>query len=485
MLFRSVLKLNSIENKLSNKEFDIKKDSLIIFDEFDSLYDPLKSDLNFPIGEKQDIYNYIDKKILEFYVKLIKSIIINNNNINDKEDFKNFLNDFKNKNELYNEYIDFILKRVKEENFINKIKENLSNNIIIDQISENDINIFYRGYLKQNEIQKIKNLQNDINPIFTKYKDYETKKFDIGNFDNKNKNKNNLIILKLYEILLICLNKIHNKDYGFPNEKSHNNLFISVPYSHVNNPVRNSNFSDLDINFFTTVLTYFYSDFRIFDIKNIINIIKNKLNLYKDYVNEEILIKTIYPYNLMINENNTSILLNTNYDLDENKSLLNDYLNNFNNLNKNDKMNYKEIYIVDNIINELKVSPNFYNCSFIDIMCKNFSLKKSGFSGTVNIKLPILDNSKIEDCDYIINKDSDKYNNEFVKIEEISKDNGSIYIALLGLFGQNDLYFYDSDFEKNKKFDSIINIINEDEYDCFIDSGAFLIDFTKIGRAHV
>ena len=113
-------------------------------------------------------------------------------------------------------------------------------------------------------------------------------------------------------------------------------------------------------------------------------------------------------------------------------------------------------------------------------MTKNFSKRKTGFSGTVNIKLPILDDTKIHDCDYKINKESDVYENEFVDINEISQDNGSMYLAILGLFSKKkDLYTFDKSNNKEVKINNIIKVINENNYDSFIDSGAFLIDYTS------
>ena len=402
------LKLNYVEdNKLNNKILNVIKDrSLIIFDEFDSLYNPLNSDLNFPIGENKNIDNIIKKSIIEFYIDLI--IFIESNNLS-KVDVTT-LNSFKS---TYNKY-------------------------------EKNINLLLRN--KDDYIQ----VKNDDKII-------------------------NLKILKLYEILKDCLNLIYNKDYGFPNKISHSDLRFAVPYSHVDNPIKNSKFSDIDINFFMTSLTYIKSDFRIYDIRNIIKIIQDKLNIVKDLSSEDMLLKFIEPYNKIIGEDNINNLLLLNYDLDENEHYLEKYLENFNK-NQN-KMEYLKYYLENNIINELELSTTFYNCSFIDIMSKNFSKRKTGFSGTVNIKLPILDNQEVNDCNYKINKNS-YYHNEFVDINEIPQDNGSIYLAILGLFSdKKDLYTFDKFTDKNDKIDNIIKIINENKYDSFIDSGAFLIDY--------
>ena len=71
----------------------IKKRSLLIFDEFDSLYNPLNSDLNFPINDKKNIYEIIDESIINFYLDLIEFIFSNYNEINEinEEMLDNFL----------------------------------------------------------------------------------------------------------------------------------------------------------------------------------------------------------------------------------------------------------------------------------------------------------------------------------------------------------------------------------------------------------
>ena len=141
-----------------------------------------------------------------------------------------------------------------------------------------------------------------------------------------------------------CLNLIYNKDYGFPTIKSHNDLEFAVPYSHVDNPVENSKFSDIDINFFMTYLTYIKSDFRIYDIKNIIKIIQTKLNLVKKIFNDNNLIDFIKPYNDMIGEFNIKNLLLVDYNLNENEHYLEKYKSYFNNLD------VKKNYIIKNIM---------------------------------------------------------------------------------------------------------------------------------------
>merc|ERR1712227_385078 len=206
---------------------------------------------------------------------------------------------------------------------------------------------------------------------------------------------------------------------------------------------------------------------------------KYKLNIVKNLTNDNsLMLNLIEPYNKMIGENNTENLLKINFNAKENEHYLEEYKNYFNNLNDKTKNRFKKYYLLNNIISELKVSPEFYNCSFIDIMCKNFCLKKTGFSGTANIKLPILDDNEIDNCKYKINSSNDSYKNEFTGICPSNADNGSIYLSILGLFSNfRDLHKFNK--KKENKFEQILDIIRNENYDSFIDSGAFLIDFTS------
>ena len=465
--------------------------------EFDSLYNPLNSDLNFPINEEENIYKIIDKEIILFYVDLIEFLLNNHNKIPKLDE--NILDSFLERYDNYKSNIDLIKNYLNEKNIEKELElvvDKKAKVIKIDYISEKKINVNYidnKNLINQNikgEIDDQLGVNSNLS-FMNEVKLPERDFLESGNEDAKFK----LSVLKLFIIFESSINLIYNKDYGFPNEKSHADKKFSVPYSYVNNPIENSKFSDIDINFFMTTLTYFYSDIRIYDIKNIIKIIKYKLNIVKNLVNDNsLMLNLIKPYDLMIGETNAENLLKINYNAEENEYYLENYKNHFNKLNNEEKNSLKKYYLLNNVISELKVSPQFYNCSFIDIMCKNFSLHKTGFSGTVNIKLPILDDSDIDNCNYKINSNSISYKNEFTGICPSNADNGSIYLSILGLFSNfKDLHKFinnedefenkegefDKDKSKEDKFKQILDIIRSNNYDSFIDSGAFLIDFTS------
>merc|ERR1712227_268813 len=300
-----VLKLNYVEEDIFNNNIlnSIRDNSLIVFDEFDSLYNPLNSDLNFPIKDDKKIYKIIDEKIILFYVELIEFLFNNYNIIPELNE--NILNKFESKNAKYKPNIDLLKNYLKDKDLVNLKYDN--NNILDNDLDEQQI------------------------------------KFE-------------LIFLKLFDIFESCIKLMYNKDYGFPNEKSHKDKKFAVPYSYVNDPIENSKFSNVDINFFMTILTYFYTDIRIYDIKNIIKIIKDKLSITKHLTNENsVLLNFIKPYYEMIGENDVKKIIKINYNVDDNNHYLEEYKNYFNNLDIKKKNEFKKYYILENVISELKV----------------------------------------------------------------------------------------------------------------------------------
>ena len=361
------LKLNYVEkNNLDDEILKVIRDqSLIIFDEFDSLYNPLNSDLNFPVRDEKKIYEIIDEKIILFFVDLIEFLLNKYNNIPklDEDILDSFLNESSQelvpvselssesvvkKNGKYKPYIELLKNYFNEKKLKKKLESVIHKKakvIKIDYISEKEINLNYidnKNLITEdikNEIDNELNVNSKLNFV------NEVNISEKENLVSNNKDaKFKLSVLKLYDIFESSINLIYNKDYGFPNEKSHKDKQFAVPFSYVNNPVENSKFSDIDINFFMTTLTYFYSDIRIYDIKNIIKIIKEKLNIVKSIINDNsLLLNFIKPYDEMIGEKDTLKLININYNADENKHYLEEYKNYFNNLDNEKKMSLRNI----------------------------------------------------------------------------------------------------------------------------------------------
>ena len=197
--------------------------------------------------------------------------------------------------------------------------------------------------------------------------------------NNINYNINKLTIKKLLEILKLCLNKEFKKDYGFPTNESHEDLNFSIPYSHVNNPIKNSKFSNIDINFIFTILTYFKSEIRMYDIKNMLQIIKKKINTFKIILTDEMYLEIIKPYDKMIDLEILKDFLNESKDKDDESynKIEEKCYDKFNGLDDFEKYNIKYFYLKKEILKKLNISPEYFNCSFIDIMCNEFCEKKN------------------------------------------------------------------------------------------------------------
>lgn len=357
------IKLNNLI--LSNNLFDIfKNNSIFIIDEFDSLYDPLRCELNYPIPNPN------------FPSQIKKSELINP--------------------KIYSE-------------IINKIQA--------DILSE-------------------------------KYN------FNFGDSDSR-------VINKITNTYNICQNLIYNKDYGFPLDKSHTNLFISVPYTAVSVPIPGSYFSEIDINIILTSYCYFYSDLRLLDLVNIF-LELDKIVSYFEKILEipHIILLISQIYGLYI----TRIFFDNHYiikNLNNNSPQLikNIYSNIKSDFENNIGLKYGLLnnYLKNNIIGNLNYNPTQFNSSFQDIIGSNFSKYKIGFSGTLNLNLPVYQNPDFE----------------FTGINYIKSDIGNIYIAILGLLFDNPKIFGINNNNINI-LELITDILFENSYNIFLDSGAFL-----------
>ncbi|ARF10745.1 hypothetical protein Hokovirus_3_18 [Hokovirus HKV1] len=336
-------------------------DTILIIDEFDSLYDVLKSDLNFPTGESSNIIDAIN----------------NDNNVTD---------------------------------------------FIIDELMKDEINI--------------KNIETFLN-------------------DNKYKN-----LQKLLNSINFCINNKYNYHYGFANDNKYN-IFLATPYSHAFNPINGSQFSDIDILFIYTILCYKYSPIRTDDIYLFILDVIEKYKMFKySYV-------SINP-SIFIEKYSNNILQNIDIDMLSQKTPKELYhyvetiMPNINNKSKDNLTKFKIQYINDFILGMLKYYKTMLNASFIDIISDKFIKLKTGFSGTINIDLPI----------YLQNEHT------FKNVIMTSEDEGAILTAMLNLTGNN---LNDSVLKINSQdtniLENLVSLILPLNISCLIDVGAFFKEY--------
>jgi hypothetical protein len=241
----------------------------------------------------------------------------------------------------------------------------------------------------------------------------------------------------------------YNKDYGFGLQHTHNNLFVAVPYATINTPIKDSYFSDLKLSIILTILAYKQTKLRKVDV---IRIMKEKkkiygdINFYEDFKIklENTIFDNVYiKYaNLIEKISDENILFDKIYAEVQDTLTVDDY---------NQYIRENIMYILQDYI---KVGTKQINSSFLDIMNCNFAKYKVAFSGTVNLSLPKYENTQYEFTNIITNEQS----------------MGSIYAAILN--GKNNYV--------GNNIENIIKCIGRNTYDCFIDIGAILKDYSDI-----
>jgi len=390
------------------------QNNLVIYDEIDTIMDPIKSELNI-INHN----NMIELDNIDYRFKLIYSLIMDIY-FPTRDDYRLQLN----------------------EKYINNTFFHITN------IDENTYNILKLIYDKNSFLQDYKS-----------YIDFDNKNLNIK---NKEINKKNLDIKKLYHIKNIIFNtipyiltKIHRKDYGLQEDyvnSSNKYDLIAIPYLSHNTPSKGSEFVDQNLTIAFTILSY-YDNLGTHLRHNEVNLLlKYYDNLYKQELelleyNSTSIYKFLEEVNKEINKINkinkidvTKIIYGINV-FDK---------NDFDKISKTNIGKYNFLYYV--LLPKLLIPIYQTNISTIDIINGYISPYRCGFSGTPTVCIP-------EDItDYKINN-----------IIYNTYDDPSICYAIMGLL-QNS--------SPNIIINNIIELFNIiDQYDVLIDSGAYLISY--------
>jgi hypothetical protein len=329
---------------------DYRDNTILVIDEFDMVIDPLKSDLNFPIGDYQNI---------DFQDILIKIIL----NIT---------------NELFTKYHTYMLRSDRTDQKLNKLiirKIMLEMHDVKYQSVKDMMKKLYQGGVKK--INKNKNIE-QFNAL-TKDENMRIKQFhepDLAKGHRGGNLPDQLLlyfIRETYRTYCNVLSLLLDKDYGWDKPDSAN-PWIAIPYSAQDTPVQNSQFSEIIINLILTSITYFQKGFREIDVKEMIKYIKFMTKKMGNYNVKQF---------LQIDEKLVDFAL-----IDS----ANGFLKYIKALYENNYHQYVGVmccYLEKIVLNQyVKIDPRIMNCSFIDIIDPNYIRAKFALSGTVNIKLP-------------------------------------------------------------------------------------------------
>lgn len=342
----------AMEDRLKKKGLainanSIKHNSLFFLDEFDYMINPKKSNLNYPYTEPINIYLQefvtiiilsMTKIAFEQYPNYMKYSDRSSEDIN-KKLVKKLISDFRKDKEKYKE----------TKNIFNNLYEKIKK-IYGDNIIQNNLEQFYD--LTDDDMAK-----------------FETHIAQHGG------DKDSLLMFytrKIYKIYIICLQMLLDKDYGWDSKSE--NPYIVIPYMAQNTPMTGSQFTDPFIAMTLTCICYYTKDFREIDAEQLLKYIKSL---------------TLTTPRQQIIENKGITDKGISYSMMKNKYKLAEHITSLK-YNEPDKFyNYISLYLNEIIIPQyIKVTPNVYNCSFIDIIDPNTHGAMLGMSGTVNINLP-------------------------------------------------------------------------------------------------
>ena len=307
------IKYTLLNAKINNLDNPNLKNYYLIFDEIDFQVDYLSSEFNIPLNKKE----YFDNNLLNNYFQILADL------------YKKF--DYKNKN--------------------------------IEILNKNDIDIFFNGEfnLGKKEFKDIKIDELNLDQLKKYLKNY--------GIDITTNNEFSFYKLCLY-YLRDCFLMIINKEYG---RSTTNNKLIAVPYSQVNTPLNDSQFSSIYITINLTYLCYLEqgllkNDF-IFMINNIKNLI-NKIQISSDDISKRInFLEPFIKYQDILDDSKINQNLQILEKQNQNTKLIKYFINNFTN---------SQIYY----------NSQQYSSSLLNIISPYFSKNKTGFSGSINFDLP-------------------------------------------------------------------------------------------------
>ena len=453
MLLNSVCDKSYQTDQFTNQQYcERMNNSYIICDEIDDMINPIKSELNYPSFNKENIsniellYNFMYIMIYEIYVdENNKETLSTNAKLYEHRGnvphfhITNDIDTFDEKYEIINIAHNAIMKFLSSF-FINKFTS--VNEIVIQSLEtvSDLINLLREESNMKKKIKKITdNNPETINIYFT------IKKCTDVILNN--------IIKSIHRVNFGMLTR-HGNDITFKGSEE-NDLF-AVPFTASDTPNKRSLFSDKIFTIAYTILAYLDKNshqLRNGDIDRYLAILRKNYKENNDAKLKHYYENIIFEQDLGEKKYMKFIL----YSLSSSE-ISDEYLANIKSIESLTKMYLNYIFT-----NYLKVSTEQYTATYYDIISSNFSKYRTGFTGTPFIIKPIDIN------------DTQSFNT--IQYRDI--DSGSIVASIIGLGADEipNVHFID---ESNDILRSITNYIIKGNYGCLIDIGAFLIKYKLI-----
>lgn len=415
----------SIQCALLNALIDNKlkplNDTILIMDEFDSLLNPLQSELNYPVSKDM-------KKLDDHDINLLLTEILF-----DKE-YESAIEEQK---------ID--LTKFLKSKLLELAELQIENQKLIDVLK------FINEQIEPPDPVKLDPAKPEITFIAYYY-----------------------ILQKLIFLIPSLSKLLYNKNYGLGNfiPKIPKNNKIAIPYSAVNKPADGSEFSDPYITLILTTLTYKNRYLKNEELVKLLN--KEIQKLYDLFIK----IDKIPDFLNDIFKNNSIAFKK----IKERKIIKVEDIQS-NEINKNPFL--IKLYLTEYIFKYIEYSPNNYNVSFIDIINSYFCEKRTGFSGTVQIDLPKVYcemDCSTEKEKLIEEKDNLKCNR--TEIEYLHKIKNEFGIIEIDEHGETKIKTSITSSTQTHQIQDKHNILAEiikllKSYNVLIDTGAFLRQYNN------
>ena len=450
------LKERKLKSLLEGDEYDMQHD-YFIYDEIDELADPLKSNLNIIFSKEKRLDN--DKTIFSFIFDFIYSLYFDP------------ANDFL-RSRLHGVY-SFSLKPhlnysgsfspsieslIKEEYYKIIEKYNPLYRTLLDKILKNEE--IDESDLSKISMSLLSSMYNFYILIPTLLKNLDRRHFGLKYNQLPPEVISEIINgTELEEISIYAYSSTpQNKKKVQLSFKKHKKYFIAVPFVATEQPSDGSEFSDQLFTIAATVIAYLnHNDFSNMRIKDIeVSLYLHKvIKEYREFIDEPPEENIgLQKYNKLVEGIKKKVVISSKLKI--NSFTKNDIKQMKKNLIKYQLRDYMIEILFDSLI---RIYPTFDNISFLDLIVKDNSVRRIGFTGTPNMLIPFDYVDPIRDINDIC-KDIDKQ----------PLGDGAIVASILGLTKEKE-----TDKKIIKTTEEIYNLLVSGKYHSLIDVGSLFL----------